>query len=343
MDRFGISDVQADAILDLKLRNLARLEEMAIRGEQSELSAERDTIEQILGSETRLKNLLKKELREVAEAYGDERRSPLRARSEARAFSEDDLLTAEPVTIVLSERGWIRAAKGHDIEPASLSYKSGDAFRFAVRGRTNQKLVLLDSTGKTYTLPAHTLPSARGQGEPLTGRLSAPSGVSFEGLLLGEDEQRYLLASDGGYGFVARLGDLHTKNRAGKSVLSVPAGARVMTPQRVDDAGRDLVVAISNEGRMLAFPVAELPELARGKGNKIIGIPAGRVAERAEYVVSLAVLSEGDTLLVHAGQRFLKLKLAELDHYLGERGRRGNKLPRGFQRVERVEVQRRES
>ena len=342
MARFGISDGQAEAILDLKLRNLAKLEEIAIRAEQDELSKERDGIERTLGSEARLKTLLKTELRQVAQEYGDARRSPIVSREEARAFSEDDLLTAEPVTVVVSEKGWIRSAKGHDIEPTSLSYKAGDAFRFAVRGRSNQRLVLLDSTGKAYTLPAHLLPSARGQGEPLTGRLTVPSGASFEGVMLGEPEQRYLLASDAGYGFIARLGELQTKNRSGKAVVSVPSGGLVMAPLRVDSAD-DLVVVVSNEGRMLAFPVAELPELSRGKGNKLIAIPSSRVAERLEFVVSLAILSAGDTLLVNAGQRHLKLRRSELDHYLGERGRRGNKLPRGFQKVDRVAVERKES
>ena len=338
MARFGITEVQADAILDLKLRNLAKLEEFVIKTEQSELSQERDRIEKTLGSAARVKTLLKKELKQVAEDFGDDRRSPLVARSEARAFTEDELLTAEPVTIVVSEKGWIRSAKGHDIDPSSLSYKSGDAFRFAVRGSSQQKLVLLDSTGKAYTLPAHTLPSARGQGEPLTGRLNVPSGASFEGILLGGEDQRYLLATDAGYGFVARQGNLQTKNRAGKSVLNLPRGSGVMAPVQIDNPDTQLVVAVSNEGRMLAFPVSELPELSRGKGNKIIGIPPARVAERIEFVAALTVLSEGDTLQVYAGQRYLKLRLSDLQHYIGERGRRGNKLPRGFQKVDRIEV-----
>ena len=340
MERFGITDIQADAILDLKLRNLAKLEEFAINAEQDELDKERATIEKILGSDARMKTLIKKELLAVADEYGDDRRSPLVARQESKAFSEDELLTAEPVTVIVSEKGWIRSAKGLDIDPTSLSYKSGDSYRFAARGRSNQKVVMLDSTGKAYTLPAHTLPSARGQGEPLTGRINAPSGATFEGILFGEEDQRCLLASDAGYGFVVRLGDLQTKNRAGKSVLSLPRGGRVMPPMRVVDGDQDLVVAISNEGRMLAFSVTELPELSRGKGNKIINIPAARVVERAEFVMAIAVLSVGDVLMVHAGQRHLKLKMSDLEHYRGERGRRGNKLPRGFQKVDRVEVER---
>jgi topoisomerase-4 subunit A len=338
MERFSISDVQADAILDLKLRNLAKLEEFVIKTEQDELNQERQSLEKILGSDARMKTLIKKELIAVAEEYGDDRRSPIVARTESKAFSEDDLLTAEPVTVIVSEKGWIRSAKGIDIDPASLNFKSGDNYRFAARGRSNQKVVMLDSTGKAYTLPAHTLPSARGQGEPLTGRVNAPSGATFEGMLFGEEDERCLLASDAGYGFVVRLGDLQTKNRAGKSVLTLPRGGRVLAPMRVFDSEQDLVVAISNEGRMLAFLASELPELSRGKGNKIINIPAARVIERSEFVTALAVLSPGDVLLVYAGQRHLKLKLSDLEHYQGERGRRGNKLPRGFQKVDRIEV-----
>ncbi len=340
MERFGITDVQADAILDLKLRNLAKLEEMAIRTEQNELCDERDSIEKTLGSDARMKTLMKKELKAVAEEYGDERRSPIIAREDSRAFSEDELIITEAVTVIVSEKGWIRSGKGHEIDPASISYKSGDAYRFAARGRSNQKIVMLDSTGRAYTVLAHTLPSARGQGEPLTGRLNAPSGATFEGMLFGDEDQRCLLATDAGYGFVTRLGALQSKNRSGKSVLSLPRGSRVLPPMRIDDLEQDRVVAISNEGRMLAFPIAELPELSRGKGNKIINIPSARVAERSEFVVALAVLSPGDVLMVYAGQRYLRLKLSDLEHYQGERGRRGNKLPRGFQKVDRVEVER---
>lgn len=340
MDRFGISDIQADAILDLKLRNLAKLEEMAIKTEQDELEEERKSIEKILGSDARMKTLIKKELAAVAEQFGDDRRSPLVARGEAKAFSEDELITNDPVTIVVSAKGWIRSAKGHEIDPTTLNYKSGDGYRFAARGRSNQKMVVLDSTGRAYTLPAHTLPSARGQGEPLTGRINAPSGATFEGILIGDDEQRCLLASDAGYGFVAKLADLQTKNKSGKGVLTLPKGGLVLPPAPVVDLDNELVVAISNEGRMLAFPVRELPELARGKGNKIINIPSARVQERSEFVVATAVISAGQVLVVYAGQRYLKLKQSDLEHYIGERGRRGNKLPRGFQKVDKVEIER---
>lgn len=337
MARFGISDIQAEAILELKLRNLAKLEEMKIRGEQDELQKERDWLEKTLGSDARMKTLMKKELTAIAEKYGDDRRSPLAEREEARAFSELELMTADPITVVLSEKGWIRAAKGHEVDPVSLSYKSGDSFKLAARGRSNQSAIILDSTGRAYTVPTHNLPSARGQGEPLTGRINPPSGAGFDGLLMGDGGQRCLLASDAGYGFLTTLAELQTKNRSGKAALSLPAGARVVSPVPVTDAHK-WVAAVSNEGRLLLFPLDDLPSLSRGKGNKIISIPSARVKEREEFVIAVAVLADDDGLTVWAGKRHLTLKRAELDHYRGERGRRGNKLPRGFQRVERMET-----
>jgi topoisomerase-4 subunit A len=339
MERFGISDLQAEAILELKLRNLAKLEEMKIKGEQDELEKERDQLQKILGSAARLKTLIKNELRAVAEQFGDDRRSPLVQGDEARAFSELELMTADPITVVLSEKGWIRAAKGHEIDPESLSYKSGDGYKLSARGRSNQPTVILDSTGRAYALPSHNLPSARGQGEPVTGRINPPSGATFEGLMMGAEEQLYLLASDAGYGFVARLGDLQSKNRSGKAALTLPKGARVMQPAPVAAVEGAYVAAVSNEGRMLVFPLADLPQMARGKGNKIIGIPGARVQSRDEFVVAVQVLGEQDSLVVNAGKRHLTLKFSELEHYRGERGRRGNKLPRGFQKVDSMTVE----
>jgi len=333
MARFGLTDAQAESILELKLRNLAKLEEMKIRGEQDELAAERDSLELTLGSETRLKTLIKKELIAVAEAHGDDRRSPLVEREEARAFSELELTTADPITVVLSEKGWIRAAKGHDIDPVSLSYKSGDGFKMSARGKSNLPTVVFDSTGRSYSFPSHNLPSARGQGEPLTGRINPPSGATFEGLLTGTDQDRFLIASDAGYGFIARFRDLQAKNKAGKALLSLPKGARVLQPASVQGDGDLLVAAATTEGRLLVFPLGELPELARGKGNKIIGIPSARAAAREEYMVGVVVMSEGDLLQITAGKQHLKLKFSDLENYRGERGRRGNKLPKGFQKV----------
>tara|TARA_R110001592_G_scaffold363393_1_gene687211 strand:+ start:51354 stop:53606 length:2253 start_codon:yes stop_codon:yes gene_type:complete len=339
MARFELSDTQAEAVLDLKLRNLAKLEEMSIRGEQDELAIERDELQKILGSAARLKTLIKKELVAVAEKFGDARRSPLVAREEAKAFSELELVSADPVTVVMSEKGWIRGAKGHDIDPTSLSYKSGDAFKMAVRGRTNQPVVILDSTGRAYTVATHNLPSARGQGEPVTGRINPPSGASFEGMMMGTEDQLYLLASDAGYGFVAKLADLQTKNRAGKAAISLPKGGQVLQPSAIHAVEGSWVVAVTNEGRLLVFPLADLPQLARGKGNKIIGIPSARIQSREEFVVAVQVISEQDSLLVYAGKRHIKLKFSELEHYRGERGRRGNKLPRGFQKVDSISIE----
>jgi topoisomerase-4 subunit A len=338
MARFGLSEVQAEAILELKLRHLAKLEEVKIRAEQAELDAERERLEQTLGSAARLKTLIRKEITQDAEEFGDARSSPIVSRTEAAAFSETELMSTEAVTVVLSARGWARAAKGHDLDPGTLQYKAGDEFKFAAKGRSNQNAIFIDSTGRTYSLPAHTLPSARGQGEPLTGRLTPDSGATFEGVLMADDTQRVLLASDAGYGFVARVEDLQSKNKSGKSVLKMPAGARVLPPLLVKDYEQDLVVAITNEGRMLMFTLAELPELPRGKGNKIISIPSARAGERLEYIVALCTLGLRDTVTVHAGRRHLSMKASDLEHYRGERGRRGNKLPRGFQNVDRVEV-----
>ncbi|OUS10538.1 DNA topoisomerase IV subunit A [Gammaproteobacteria bacterium 54_18_T64] len=338
MVRYELTDIQAEAILNLRLRQLAKLEEFKIRAEQDELSAERDALELILGSERRLKTLVRKELQAIAEEFGDDRRAALVQRGEAQAYNEMDLLSADPITVVLSDKGWIRAAKGHEVDGASLNYKAGDGFFGAVQGRSNQQVILLDSTGRSYALAAHTLPSARGQGEPATGRLNAPSGATFCGLLMGDDEQKVLLATDAGYGFVAKLSDLYTKNRSGKALISIPKGGLILPPIANVNVGEGRVVAISNEGRMLAFPLTELPELARGKGNRIINIPAARLQAREEYMLTVAVVSEGQSLVIYSGKRHHNVKFADLQHYIGERGRRGNKLPRGFQKVDRVEV-----
>ena len=340
MERFGISDRQAEAILELKLRHLAKLEEMKIRGEQDELQKERETLETTLGSMAKMKALVARELKQDAETFGDDRRSPLVRRAEARALDETELVSADPVTVVLSEKGWARAAKGHDVDAGALSYKTGDSFLSSAQGKSNQPVCFLDTTGRTYSLLAHTLPSARGQGEPLSGRLSPPSGAGFVAALMGQDTSPWLLVSDAGYGFVARLGDLHANKKAGKAVLNVPKGARVLPPQAIQSTDDDIIAVLSNEGRLLVFPVRELPEMPRGKGNKMMSIPSARVQERSEFVLAVVVLSPQDTLLVHAGKRHIGLKPSDLEHYLGERGRRGAKLPRGFQNVDRMTVER---
>ncbi|SFH99772.1 DNA topoisomerase IV subunit A [Pseudomonas guineae] len=341
MARFGLDDIQADYILDTRLRQLARLEEMKIRGEQDELAKERDKLQALLGSEAKLKKLVRKELIEDAEKYGDDRRSPIVARAEAKALSETELMPTEPVTVVISEKGWVRCGKGHDIDATGLSYKAGDGFKTSAPGRSNQFAVFIDSTGRSYSLAAHSLPSARGQGEPLTGRLTPPPGATFECVLLPDDSALFVIASDAGYGFVVKGEDLQAKNKAGKALLSLPAGARVVPPKPLGNREEDWLAAVTTEGRLLLFKVADLPQLGKGKGNKIIGIPGERVASREEYLTDLAVLPAGSTLVLQAGKRTLSLKPDDLEHYKGERGRRGNKLPRGFQRVDSllVEVQ----
>ncbi len=339
MAHFGLTDIQAEAILELKLRHLAKLEEMKIRGEQDALAAERAQLEQVLASEKRLKRQVADEIRADAETFGDDRRSPLVERAAAQALDQSALVPTEPLTVVLSKMGWVRAAKGHDVDAGALSYKAGDGFLAALATRSNQPVAFLDSTGRAYTLAAHTLPSARGQGEPLSGRVTAADGGRFVGLLSGPPEERWALATDHGYGFIARLGDLYSRQKAGKTVLSVPSGAQVLTPQRILDVEQDRIALVTTDGYLLIVPAREWPEMARGKGNRIIGIPSGRLKGGLERVLALAVLPAGATLLVHAGRRFKGMAPAEWSDYQAERGRRGHRLPRGYQKVDRLEVQ----
>ncbi|MDY0936350.1 DNA topoisomerase IV subunit A [Pseudomonas viridiflava] len=337
--RFDLSEIQADYILDTRLRQLARLEEMKLRSEQDALRKEQAKLQALLGSESKLRKLVRAELIADAETYGDDRRSPIVARAEAKALSENELMPTEPVTVVLSEKGWVRCAKGHDIDATGLSYKAGDGFKTSAIGRSNQFAVFIDSTGRSYSVAAHTLPSARGQGEPLTGKLQPPPGATFECVLLPDDESLYVIASDAGYGFVVKGEDLQAKNKAGKALLSLPNGAKVILPRPVTDREQNWLAAVTTEGRLLVFKISDLPQLGKGKGNKIIGIPGERVSSREEYVTDLAVIAQGATLVLQAGKRTLSLKPEDLEHYKGERGRRGNKLPRGFQRVDALLVE----
>ena len=341
MRRFELSELQATAILDLRLRQLARLEEVKIAGEKNGLEAEKEECETILGSRARLKTLIRKELLADAETYGDARRSPLTAVDEAAAYSEQDLISNDPITVVLSDKGWVRAAKGHELDPAELNYKSGDSYRHAVRGRTNELLVFLDSTGRSYQVAAASLPSARGQGEPLTGRLKPPEGARFIGAGMGAAADRMVLSSSAGYGFVAELGDMVTKNKAGKACLTVPAGGAALLPAPVGAGEHPQVAVVTSQGRLLMFGLTELPELARGKGVKLINVPPAAFKAGEDHVVGVAVLAARDALKVYAGQRYLRLKFKDLQNYRGDRARRGLKLPRGFQRVEMIEVERR--
>ena len=335
--RFALSEDQADYILDTKLKQLARLEEMKIRGEQDELDSERDRLIATLGSKAKLKKLVKDELLADAKKFGDARRSPLVARGAAQALAETDLVASEPMTVVLSEKGWVRAAKGHDIDAAALSYREGDGLLGATRARSTQQVAFLDSSGRSYSTAVHTLPSARGNGEPLTGRFSPAPGAAFQALASGDSDARFVIASSHGYGFVTRFENLTSRNKAGKAMLSLSEGASVLQPAAVADAASDRIVAVTSAGHVLAFPLAELPELDKGKGNKLIEIPKAK--RGTERVVAIAVVPQGGKLLVKSGARTMTLAYRELDDYVGARGARGGLLPRGWQKVDGLAVE----
>jgi topoisomerase-4 subunit A len=336
MKRFKLTDIQAEAILNLRLRNLAKLEEMKIRGEQDELNEERESLEKTLGSAARLKTLIKKEILEDAEAYGDDRRTEIVERQAAQALDETQLVSSEPVTVVLSKRGFARAAKGHDVDALALSYKSGDGYLAAVQGRSNQLAMFIDSTGRVYSVAAHTLPSARGQGEPLSSRFKPPDGAEFCGAIIGDNDQKYLLASDAGYGFIVKLEDLVTRNKAGKAILRVPAGGRAVVPAPVPADSECLIAAVSSIGRLLMFEMDELPELAKGKGNKLINIPTKKYQSGEEKLIAAAVVPEDGNLQVYSGSRIMTIKWNDTDQYYGERALRGSLLPRGWRSVDRL-------
>jgi topoisomerase-4 subunit A len=334
MKRFKLSELQAEAILELKLRFLNKLEEMEIRGEQAKLQEERAALEKILGSKKLLRKQVRDELeRDVAE-FGDRRRSPIVEREAAKALDAAALIPSEPVTVVLSEKGWIRAGKGHDLDPAALQYKSGDAFLTAARGRSNQLAVLLDSTGRTYAIPAHELPSAKSHGEPLSAFLQPPPGATFVGVVMGEPDDLWLMSTDDGYGFIARFEDLMTDRKAGKAVVNVADGAKALRPQRMTDLAKDWIAAATTSGKLLLFGADELPQLARGRGVQTIKLH--KTALFPESVVGTAAVPEGGTLVVHAGKRYTNLKGADLEPYVGKRAQRGLKLPRGFQSVSAI-------
>ncbi|TWI10567.1 topoisomerase-4 subunit A [Lysobacter ruishenii] len=336
MARFNLSEEQTDYILETRLRQLARLEEMKIRGEEAELLAERDRIVATLESKAKLKKLVKDELLADAKKFGDARRSPLVARGAAQAISETELVPSEPMTVVLSEKGWVRAAKGHDIDAAGLSYREGDALLGAAKARSTQQVAFLDSTGRAYSTVVHSLPSARGNGEPLTGRFSPAAGAAFQALASGENDTRFVLASSHGYGFVTRFENLTGRNKAGKAMLSLTPGAKVLQPAAVGAVDQDRVVAVTNVGHLLAFPVSELPELDKGKGNKLIDIPKAKLG--TERVVAVAVVPAGGALTVKSGARTMSLSWKDLEAYVGARATRGGLLPRGWQKVDGLDV-----
>ncbi|MFZ2171645.1 MAG: DNA topoisomerase IV subunit A [Methylococcaceae bacterium] len=338
MTHFGLTDVQAEAILELKLRHLAKLEEMKIRGEQDALEKERAALEKTLGSRLLLNRLIRKEIERDAEHYGDDRRSPIVAREAAQALETTALISNEPLTIILSQKGWIRAAKGHDIDVESLSYRSGDGFLDAVKSRSTQPVYILDSTGRAYSTSTHDLPSARTQGEPLTGRLNPPAGSLFTHLLAGNPDDWYVLASHFGYGFRVQLKELLSKNKAGKLLITLPDGAKVLKPALIRNES-DLLAVVTLQGRLLIFPVADLTALARGKGNKLIQIPSADLAAGKDHIIAVLAIPENCSLKVISGKRFLTLKAADIEHYSGSRANRGLGLPRGFQRVDGLECE----
>ena len=339
MKRFKLSDLQAEAILETKLRHLAKLEEMKIRGEQKELAAERDALEQTLKSAARLRKLVREELVADAATYGDARRTKLVERAAAQAISEEELVTAEPVTVVLSTLGWVRQARGHDVDPTALSYKTGDAFQAAARGRSTQQAVFIDSTGRAYSLPAHGLPSARGQGEPLSGRLDPPEGATFAAVAIGDPDDRWLLACDAGHGFIARLEALTGRNRAGKTVFRLPENAKVLPAAPVPAAAGSLVAAVNSDGRLLAFPVADLPEMEKGRGNLIFGIPGKKSRTGEELMVAAIVIAPDQSLVVHCDDRRMTLSWKDLQEHVGARGQRGAVLSRNYRKVTRLSVE----
>lgn len=336
MKRFKLSEEQTEAILETKLRHLAKLEEMKIREEQKQLSDEKDDLEGLLKSKAKLRKLVAEELRSDAEKYGDERRTKIIEREAAVALDETSLIPNEPVTVILSKGGFVRSAKGHEIDPRALSYKAGDAFQGVARGKSLQQAVFLDSTGRTYALPAHSLPSARGNGEPLSGRLNPPDGAKFVGVMMGDPEDLWLLASDAGYGFTVRLKELITDRRAGKTVLNVPEKSLALPPAFVASPDA-LVCAVNSEGKMLAFVVKDLPEMPRGKGNKIFDIPAKKAASREETLTAIAVVPPNGKLVLYSGDKTKTIDWSDLKDYRGQRAQRGAVLMRGWREIDRLE------
>lgn len=329
MARFNLSDEQAEAILNLRLRHLAKLEEHQLQAEKDKLEEERSNLELILGSERRLNTLIKKEIQEDAKKYASPRMSQLVEREEAKAISESEMTPAEPVTVILSEMGWVRCAKGHDIDPAGLSYKAGDKYLAHACGKSNQPVIFIDSTGRSYALDPLSLPSARSQGEPLTGKLTLPAGATIEQVIMETEKQELLMASDAGYGFICKFEDLIARNKAGKALISLPENAKVLKPETLSES-TSLLVSLTSAGRMLIFPVRDLPALSKGKGNKIISIPAANAKARSELLVKLFLISEQASLEFHSGKRKITLKPEDLQKFRAERGRKGSQLPRGL-------------
>ncbi len=335
---FNISELQAEAILETKLRHLAKLEEMKIRAEQDELALEKESLEKLLGSERRMKTLIKNEIIEDAETYGDQRRSPIVTRGAAKAMDETDLMPSEALTIVLSAKGWIRAAKGHEVDAVALNYKSGDEYLASSQGKSNQMAVFIDSAGRSYATPSHSLPSARGQGEPLTGRFKPSAGSAFVSAIIGKDDDLYLLSTTYGYGFICQFSDMVSRKKNGKALITIPAGAELLPPVKINDVDKQQIVAITSAGYIGVISLSDLPKLAKGKGNKIINVPPIKLKANEEIVGSVHCISENDKVTVHVGRKYKNMSYRDLQEYVTERGKRGSKLPRGWQNIDWVEM-----
>ena len=332
---FKISEIQANAILEIKLRQLAKLEQIKLEEEKSGLENEKKDIEKVLGSSSRLKTLIKNELLEIKNEYGDERNSPIESNSDAKVFSEEETLVTEPITVVLSSAGWIRGAKGHDIDPSSLSFRGEDSLQDFCRGRNNQNVVFLDSQGKAYSIPGHTLPSARGMGEPITGRVSADSGVEFLSSVIGNDEDKFIITNSAGYGYISEFKNMVSSKKSGKAFMKPPEGAKLLKAHKVEDAHK-YIVAVSNTGRLLIFSLSELPVLGKGKGNKILNIPKAKFESGEESLSHVALLADSSSLRIDSGKQFLTLKIKDLENYISSRAKRGNLLPQGYRKVDSI-------
>ncbi len=328
MTRYDLTESQANAILDIRLRQLARLEEIELKREQSDLEAEKAQIEAYLNNPDKLTGLMIEELTADMKEHGDKRQSPIVERTEATALKETDLAPSEPVTVIVSKSGWIRSAKGHDVDAANMNYRSGDAYLAHAQGKSNEKVYLMDNTGRSYRLDAHTLPSARGQGEPLTSLLKPTGGASFVNVLMGQDDNKLIMASSQGYGFINTFADLDTNQKAGKNVINFDNACSLITHQISEQD--TLVGVVSSAGHLLVYPLTELPMMKKGKGNKLIDLKDG------DSVVAITTFSEGDSLSLDSGKRTLTLKPMDIANFMGTRGRRGALLPKGFQKVSAI-------
>ena len=329
MTRYDLTEIQANAILDIRLRQLARLEEIELKREQSDLEAEKAQIEAYLNNPDKLTGLMIEELTADMKEHGDKRQSPIVERTEATALKETDLAPSEPVTVIVSKSGWIRSAKGHDVDAANMNYRSGDAYLAHAQGKSNEKVYLMDNTGRSYRLDAHTLPSARGQGEPLTSLLKPTGGASFVNVLMGQDDSKLIMASSQGYGFINTFADLDTNQKAGKNVINFDDACSLITHQIGEQD--TLVGVVSSAGHLLVYPLTELPMMKKGKGNKLIDLKDG------DSVVAITTFAEGDSLSLDSGKRTLTLKPMDIANFMGTRGRRGALLPKGFQKVSGVQ------